>query len=105
MDSLALALDGHPRGARGDRVPRVGEPRERALIDKNDAVLHQSKADDEWARYQAMGVKVVLYATQAAGVTNPELAKKWSGEAERERSEQKRESARRPRARRPRASA
>jgi hypothetical protein len=60
-----------------------------ALIDKNDAVLHQSKADDEWARYQAMGVKAVLYATQAAGVTDPELAKKWSAEAERERTEQK----------------
>ncbi len=60
-----------------------------ALIDKNDAVLHQSKADDEWARYQAMGIKAVLYTTQSSGATDPELAKKWSAEAERERTEQK----------------
>ena len=60
-----------------------------AIVSKNDAVLHQSKADDAWAHYQAMGIKAVVYATQAEGATNPELAKKWRSEADRERSGQK----------------
>lgn len=59
-----------------------------AIIDKNDAVLHQSKADDEWARYQAMSVKAVVYATQAGSTADPEMQKKWAAEAERERTEQ-----------------
>ncbi|MGH7440433.1 MAG: DUF4337 domain-containing protein [Polyangiaceae bacterium] len=58
-----------------------------AIILKNDAVLHQSKADDEWALYQARGVKHAIFATQAEGASTPELAKKWRGEAEREKAE------------------
>ena len=60
-----------------------------AIIDKNDAVLHQSRADDEWSRYQAMGVKVVLYTIQSTSAADPEIVKKWSAEAERERTEQR----------------
>jgi len=58
-----------------------------AIVDKNDAVLHQSKADDAWAHYQAKGVEAVVYATQAEGAARPELAARWRAESEREKSE------------------
>ncbi len=60
-----------------------------AIVSKNDAVLHQSKADDAWAHYQAMGIKAVVYATQSEANASPDLAKKWQGQADRERSGQK----------------
>jgi hypothetical protein len=60
-----------------------------AILDKNDAVLHQSKADDAWAHYQAMSVKAVVYATQSESTPSADLARKWRGEAEREKGEQK----------------
>lgn len=58
-----------------------------AIVEKNDAVLHQSKADDAWAHYQAKGVEAVVYATQAEGAPRPELAARWRAEGEREKSE------------------
>ncbi len=60
-----------------------------AIVRKDDAILHQSKADDAWAHYQSAGIKAVVYATQAEGASRPELAEKWHGEAERERGAQK----------------
>ncbi len=60
-----------------------------AIVRKDDAILHQSKADDAWSHYQAAGIKAVVYATQAEGASVPELAAKWRNEAERERHEQK----------------
>jgi hypothetical protein len=60
-----------------------------AILAKNDAVLHQSKADDAWAHYQAMSVKATIYATQAEVSASPDLAHRWKGEADRERNEQK----------------
>ena len=59
-----------------------------AIVRKDDAILHQSKADDAWAHYQAAGIKAVVYATQAEGASRPDLAEKWHGEAERERGAQ-----------------
>jgi hypothetical protein len=59
-----------------------------AIIAKNDAVLHQSKADDAWAHYQAMSIKAVVYVTQSETATGPGLAAKWKAEAEREKKEQ-----------------
>jgi len=58
-----------------------------ALVEKNDAVLHQSKADDAWAYYQSKGVEAAVYATQAEGTQRPELAARWRAEGERERTE------------------
>src|SRR5437870_5484852 len=54
-----------------------------ALMQKNEALLAQSKASDQWAFYQAKSVKAAVYATQAAGLkqTNPELAEKNQAEA------------------------
>ena len=60
-----------------------------AIVRKDDAILHQAKADDAWAHYQAAGIKAVVYATQAEGASQSELAARWHGEADRERGSQK----------------
>jgi hypothetical protein len=59
-----------------------------AIIAKNDAVLHQSKADDAWAHYQAIAIKAVVYAVQSEAATVGGAAPKWKAEAEREKSQQ-----------------
>jgi len=58
-----------------------------AIVEKDDAILHQSKAGDAWAYYQAKGVKATIYTTQAQAATNPSLAAKWQAEADRETKE------------------
>lgn len=60
-----------------------------AILRKDDAILHQSRADDAWTHYQAAGIKAVVYATQAEGTPRSDLAAKWSSESERERGEQR----------------
>jgi hypothetical protein len=37
-----------------------------AMVQKDDAILHQSKADDGWAYYQAKGIEKTVYATQVS---------------------------------------
>jgi Domain of unknown function (DUF4337) len=59
-----------------------------AIVRKDDAILHQSKAGDAWAHYQAAGIKAVVFATEAEGAARPDLAAKWHGEADRERNAQ-----------------
>src|SRR5215471_11670397 len=61
-----------------------------ALMQKNEALLAQSKASDQWAYYQAKSVKAALYASQAAALTqaNPEIAAKDQAEATRYGSEE-----------------
>src|ERR1019366_6471994 len=59
-----------------------------AILRKDDAILHQSRAGDAWAHYQAAGIKSVVYTTQAASGP-PDLAARWQAEAEHERSVQK----------------
>jgi hypothetical protein len=56
-----------------------------ALMQKNEALLAQTKASDQWAYYQAKSVKAAIYATQAAAwkQTNPQLAEKDEAEAAR----------------------
>src|SRR5713226_3747516 len=46
-----------------------------ALLLKNEALLAQTKASDQWAYYQAKSVKGTIYAAQAAELlmSNPEL--------------------------------
>jgi len=62
-----------------------------ALMQKNDALLAQSKASDQWAYYQAKSVKASVYAVQAAAAkaSNPELAAKDEAEANRYAAEEK----------------
>src|SRR5205807_2282093 len=56
-----------------------------ALLLKNEALLAQTKASDQWAYYRAKRVKGTIYAAQAAAAesSNPELAGKAHKEAER----------------------
>src|SRR3954447_11244876 len=56
-----------------------------ALIEKNEALLAQAKASDQWSYYQAKSVKGAIYSSQAAvwQQSNPELAAKAQKEAER----------------------
>ena len=61
-----------------------------ALMQKNEALLAQTKASDQWAFYQAKSVKATVYATQAAAakVANPDLAEKDQKEADRYAAEE-----------------
>jgi len=61
-----------------------------AILAKNEAILFQSQASDQWAYYQAKGVKESLAANQAllVGSTNTSLAAKFDTEAARYRAEQ-----------------
>src|SRR5215470_16568864 len=56
-----------------------------ALIQKNEALLAQAKASDQWSYYQAKSVKSAIYSAQAAAVetANPVLAAKAHSEADR----------------------
>jgi hypothetical protein len=58
-----------------------------AIVQKDDAILHQSKADDSWAYYQAKGIERTVYETQARLASDPALATQWRGSAEREDKE------------------
>jgi uncharacterized protein DUF4337 len=62
-----------------------------ALIQKNEAMLAQAKASDQWAYFQAKGIKGAVYATQASTLktSNPELSADARQEADRYSSEQK----------------
>jgi hypothetical protein len=61
-----------------------------AILAKNEAILFQSQVSDQWAYFQAKGVKESLAANQALGVavTDPSLAAKFKAEAARYRAEQ-----------------
>ena len=56
-----------------------------ALIEKNEALLAQAKASDQWSYYQAKSVKSTIYSSQAAAaqIANPDLAAKARSEADR----------------------
>jgi hypothetical protein len=61
-----------------------------AILAKNEAIFFQSQASDQWAYYQAKGVKESLAANQAllVGSTNTSLAAKFDTEAARYKAEQ-----------------
>src|SRR6516165_3920758 len=54
-----------------------------AILAKNEAILYQSQASDQWAFFQAKGVKEALAANQAvtAGAANPSLAARFQADA------------------------
>src|SRR5580658_151840 len=58
-----------------------------AIVQKDDAILHQSKADDGWAYYQAKGIEKTVYATQARLTSDPALPAEWRASSERETEE------------------
>jgi hypothetical protein len=61
-----------------------------AILAKNEAVLFESQASDQWAYYQAKSVKQSLAANQALSLasTNPTLAARFDADATRYTSEQ-----------------
>jgi hypothetical protein len=61
-----------------------------AILSKNEAVLNQARASDQWAYYQAKGIKHTVYASQAeaVGATNPAQATKLREEASHYKEEQ-----------------
>jgi hypothetical protein len=61
-----------------------------AILEKNEAILYQSQASDQWAYYQAKGVKESMAAGQAVmmATTNPAAAAKLETEAARYKAEQ-----------------
>lgn len=58
-----------------------------AIVQKDEAILHQSKADDGWAYYQAKGIEKTVYATQARLASDTALGSEWRSAAEREDAE------------------
>jgi uncharacterized protein DUF4337 len=62
-----------------------------ALIQKNEALLAQAKASDQWSYYQAKSTKAAVYSSQAEALsaTNPELAGKDRSEAGRYGAEER----------------
>jgi hypothetical protein len=58
-----------------------------AILSKNEAILYQSQASDQWAYYQAKGVKQTLAANQAVS-GSPSLAAKFEAQAARYQAEQ-----------------
>jgi hypothetical protein len=58
-----------------------------AIVQKDEAILHQSKADDGWAFYQAKGIEKTVFATQARVTTDPALTAEWRSAADKETGE------------------
>jgi|SRR5271155_1777885 len=58
-----------------------------AIVEKDDSILHQSKADDDWAFYQAKGVEKTVYETQSRVATDPAVAAELHASADRETQE------------------
>jgi len=61
-----------------------------AILEKNEAVLNQSKTSDQWAYYQAKSVKAAIAAGQAelAGEAKPEAVARLRESAERYKKDQ-----------------
>jgi Domain of unknown function (DUF4337) len=57
-----------------------------AIVQKNDAILHQSKADDAWTWFQARGIKAAVYSSQAEG--SPSAAAGLLAKAKEEQNKQ-----------------
>jgi Domain of unknown function (DUF4337) len=61
-----------------------------SLLEKNEALLFQAKASDQWSFFQAKGIKGALAASQAEvlAAANPALSAKLKQDAERYGTEQ-----------------
>ena len=68
---------------------QAGSLANHALLVKNEAVLSQAKALDQWAYFQAKGIKGIVYQVQAESlVGRSPLAKRYADEAKRYKAEQ-----------------
>jgi len=61
-----------------------------AIFDKNEAVLRQSQASDQWAFFQAKGIKATIFKAQAQGLASgaADLAGRLDRESDRYANEQ-----------------
>jgi len=61
-----------------------------AIFDKNNAVLHQSQASDQWSFFQAKGIKATFLKAQSQSLppASADLAGRLAQEAERYTNEQ-----------------
>jgi Domain of unknown function (DUF4337) len=61
-----------------------------AILEKNEAVLNQSQASDQWALFQAKAVRAAIAngESEFAVTTNPDLARRFRDEAGRLKGEQ-----------------
>jgi hypothetical protein len=61
-----------------------------AILEKNEAVLSQSRASDQWALYQAKAMRAAIASGESefSRATSPELAGKFRDEAARLKGEQ-----------------
>jgi len=61
-----------------------------AIFEKNEAVLHQSQASDQWSFYQAKGIKATFLMAQSQSLPpmSSELAKRLAEQAEHFNQEQ-----------------
>lgn len=61
-----------------------------AILEKNEAVLNQSQASDQWALYQAKAVRAAIAdgESQFVHATTPELGQRFRDEASRLKAEQ-----------------
>jgi len=66
-----------------------GDTQNNAMLYKNNAVLERAIASDQWAYYQAKGVKKNVAEVAASLSTDPKKAEQYAAEARRYGSEQK----------------
>jgi aryl-alcohol dehydrogenase-like predicted oxidoreductase len=61
-----------------------------SIVQKNESILNQSKANDQWAYFQAKGIKSVIYSSQAEAIAaqNADAAAKLQAEAKHEKDDQ-----------------
>ena len=60
-----------------------------AIVQKNESILNQARASDQWAYFQAKGIKAVVYTAQSEAMSgNPEVAAKFREDGKREKHEQ-----------------
>ena len=64
-----------------------GDTQNKAMLAKNDAVIERAEASDQWNYYQAKSMKQNIAEVAAATATDPKVAEKYRGEAERYKKE------------------
>ncbi len=67
----------------------VGDTQNNAMLYKNEAVLERAIASDQWAYYQAKGVKKNIAEVAASLTSDPKKAEQYAAEAKRYAGEQK----------------
>ena len=66
-----------------------GDTQNNAMLFKNEAVLERAIASDQWAYYQAKGVKKNVAEVASSLATDPKKAEQYAAEAKRYAAEQK----------------